>query len=70
MDIRRIVQDKYAMIDNKKYVNRVIFEELSPDDKCFDIIEESIKDSLIDFKNRAITTIKKYGKRLKNGLRN
>lgn len=71
MNIRDIIQKKYDEINMRKtddfamdYADTVIFENSSTFE--YDIVEESIKDTLVDIKNKAVETIKKMWKAIKN----
>lgn len=71
MNIRDIIQKKYDEINMRKtddfamdYADTVIFENSSTFE--YDIVEESIKDTLVDMKNKAVETIKKMWKAIKN----
>lgn len=71
MNIRDIIQKKYDEINMRKtddfamdYADAVIFENSSTFE--YDIVEESIKDTLVDMKNKAVATIKKLWQAIKN----
>lgn len=71
MNIREIIQKKYDEINTRKndefamdYADAVIFENSSVFE--YDIVEESIKDTLVDIKNKAVETIKKMWRAIKN----
>lgn len=70
MDVRRIIQNRYAEINSRKeeyastYMDTVIFENSFDFD--FDVVEESIKDTLVDIKNKAVETIKKMWQAIKD----
>ena len=71
MNIREIIQKKYDEINDRKndefgmdYADAVIFENSSVFE--YDIVEESVKDTLVDIKNKAVETIKKIWQAVKN----
>lgn len=71
MNIRDIIQKKYDEINMRKtddfamdYADAVIFENSSTFE--YDIVEESIKDTLVDMKNKAVATVKKMWQAIKN----
>lgn len=70
MDIRKIIENKYDEINTKKnsfssaYIDSVIFENSY--DFEYDIINESIGDTLVNIKNRVVESIKKLWKSIKD----
>ena len=71
MNIRDIIQKKYDEINMRKtddfamdYADAVIFENSSVFE--YDVVEESVKDTLVNMKNKAVETIKKMWQAIKN----
>lgn len=72
MNIRDIIQNKYFEINQNKetfgetYSDYVITEVTICD---YDVVEESVKETFVSLKNRAIATIKKIWKKMKEWMK-